>query len=355
MACSEGRKLQEYLSDELSPQERACLEQHLGHCSACREELAQLRQLEQLLAELAPQSPPRGFVCETLLRARHELAPTRHYRPVRGGLVAATGAAAALLMFVLQVGLSQAPVPYAPVVAVAPLELAAATPVVPLPRLLTAGPRRPQVAVAAAPVHPRSVRVAARTSAVRLARAVPAPAAAPAPRGEGAESQAAAAYIEATRHASGDPELSVAALENVAAAYPESRQAAKALLAAANLQRQRGNVAEADGAYRRVLALRSDNGLSAALAHKGLAELRASSVGEDEVALYHYTEAARSLRRQTAGHKPASQAQALVVLADIEKSMGQRHSAAADYAAVVNSGARSIASDQTTSALAEVL
>jgi hypothetical protein len=164
---------------------------------------------------------------------------------------------------------------------------------------------------------------------------------------------AAAALKEAKVHASGDPDLTVAALENVALAYPKSQQAAQALLSAADLERQRGNVGEADVAYRRVLSLPSGTRLTQALAHKALGDLRRESVGDDEVALYHYRQAARALRAE-AGTKSRPDGHALVVLADIEKTLGQHHRAAADYATAANAAPRSTG-ELATDKLAEVL
>ncbi|MGE5531562.1 MAG: anti-sigma factor family protein, partial [Bacteroidota bacterium] len=58
MACSEGRQLAAYLDAGLSLPDRARLEEHLAHCSCCRQELAELEQLEGLLAELSPLPAP---------------------------------------------------------------------------------------------------------------------------------------------------------------------------------------------------------------------------------------------------------------------------------------------------------
>ncbi|MGE5532102.1 MAG: hypothetical protein ACM3VW_08315, partial [Bacteroidota bacterium] len=127
-----------------------------------------------------------------------------------------------------------------------------------------------------------------------------------------------------------------------------------ALLAAGSLERRCGNLTDADVTYRRVLTLPAQTALSQGLAHKALADMRRESVGDDEVALYHYQQAARALRRETSGHS-GPRTQALVVLADVERQMGQRDRAAADYATVANSGLKSTLGEQTTAALAEVL
>lgn len=344
MACSEARQLQAYVDADLSLPERARLDEHLGRCGGCRQELAELQQLESLLAELSPTAPPSGFTAQTLLRARQELRRPRQPAATWAAAMTVASAAAAIFMFILHAGpIQQSPPLPTPVAAMADtaparpqvihhsmLVTSAATPLIPTP-----SPRR----IAISRSEPRRTAVSQPRSHPSAVAALP------------TEKAAAAAYSQATRDANGDPDLTVAALENVAATYPRSRQAAKALLAAGSFERRRGNLAEADGAYRRVLALSSQSTLTQALAHQALGDLRRQSVGDDEVALYHYTQAARALRAQGASRD----GQALVVLADVEKATGQRDLAAADYAAVVNSGGRSSAVEHSSTALAEVL
>lgn len=346
MACSESRRLQAYLEADLSLPERARLDEHLTHCGFCRQELADLQQLESLLAELAPAAPPTDFTAAAMLRARHELRRPARTPATWAAALTAASAAAAVFMFLLQFGSYQQPMvasaPHAVVADVAasghPTAIHHASLMMrQTPLRMTSLPAARRHVVAAFPSRRHEPSFAAAYS--------PAPVAPP------AEQAAAMAYGEATRHASGDPDLTVAALENVAVAYPSTRQAPKALLAAANLERRRGNLAEADTAYRRVLALSPQPTLTQALAHQALGDLRRQSVGDDEVALYHYTQAARALRA------PATRRdrQALVVLADVERETGQRGRAAADYAAVVNSGVRSSAVEHSATALADVL
>ena len=358
MGCSCARQLHAYLEAELTLPQHAALEAHLRQCGHCRTELAELEQFERLLGELAPVAPPPALVSETMLRARRELQPRP--RPVyawAAGLTAVAAAAACLLV-VAQLGLLQPSreASYPPA-RVARAEVAPAT----VPALvLHPVAARPAIRVATVSVthrtlrdlSPRSTLAALRPSVKTIVKTQAPPA---------TETIALAAYREAAGHAGGDPDMTVAALENVALAYPESRQAAKALLAAGGLARRRGNLAEADVVYRRVLALPAQSTLSQALAHKALADLRRESVGDDEVALYHYQQAARALRSETGGRVRRPTGQSLVVLADIEKNMGQHQRAAADYAAVANSGVVSATAssgsigDQATIALAEVL
>lgn len=345
MGCSESRRLQAYLDDDLSLPERARLDGHLTRCGSCRQELAELQQLESLLAELSPAAPPVGFTTETLLRARHTLQRPRRAPATWAAAMTVASAAAAVFVFILQWGPYQSPMAasapravVADMVAPAHSQMIHRAPMMSPTRLAMASPAAlPRHFAASSPGHPHETT---------LARPQPA-----APVALPAEQAAAVAYCAATRHASGDPDLTVAALENVAVAYPQSRQAPKALLAAANLERRRGNLAEADVAYRRVLALAPQPTLTQALAHQALGDLRRQSVGDDEVAQYHYTQAARALRTQAT----TRDRQSLVVLADIERETGQRDRAAADYAAVVNSGGRSTAVEHSVSALAEVL
>jgi tetratricopeptide (TPR) repeat protein len=344
MACSEGRQLAAYLDAELSLPDRARLEEHLSHCAACRQELAELEQLEGLLAELSPVPAPPQLLSFTMARARGELQPARR---VSATWSAAVGAAAAVLLIVLQLGVyNPSPPVYHPMVASAESapRLSTAVSLAATPQVVTHATKRAYV------VHRQRPNWQA---AYHPAKAQPRPLMAAAPP-QPIEIVAAAAYQEASGHAARDPELSVAALENVAAAYPSSRQAAKALLAAGSLERRCGNLTEADVTYRRVLALPTQTALSQGLAHKALGDMRRECVGDDEVALYHYQQAARALRRETS-RQTGPRTQALVVLADVERQMGNRERAAADYATLANSGLKSTLGEQTTAALAEVL
>jgi len=163
-------------------------------------------------------------------------------------------------------------------------------------------------------------------------------------------------YVRALLYASsGDTDLQVAALENVAAAYPRSSQAAKALLTAGNVQRNRGNLGEADSAYRRVLTLPSSTRLPRGLAHKALGDMRREQVGEDEVVLYHYTQAARELKAETKQPRSDTKAKAFMALAEVEQSMGNDESAVANYAEAARANPAPSTSGQVEARLASVL
>lgn len=358
MACSQARHLQAYLEAELPLPARAQLEAHLRQCAACRAELAELERLQSLLSELSPLTPPPDLVAVTLQRARREVVRRRTPLSVRAAAFTATGAAAALLLVVLQVGIrGQVPAAVPRWVASVHADLppahqpltVVATPV--KTALLTVPDTSRPVVVA-----PRNIRVFRKNaplSSRKLAPQLPVPVDASA-----REAVALAAYRAAAATAHHDPDLTVAALENVALTYPESRQAAKALLAAGGLARRQGDLAEADVAYRRVLVLRAQPGLSQALAHKALADLRRESVGDDEVALYHYQQAARALRSEHPAGQTHPNPQALVMLADVERNLGQRQSATAHYAAAANSATAAVVGatgEQASTALAEVL
>jgi hypothetical protein len=71
--------LQLLMYDELTADEHALLDQHLGHCSECREEVEELKRFHALLLQAEPVSPD-----ERLLRdARRELHTTLHTRRTR--------------------------------------------------------------------------------------------------------------------------------------------------------------------------------------------------------------------------------------------------------------------------------
>ncbi len=82
MRCPEVRqKLDLYACEELAPSAREKIEAHLSDCTACRQELARLRRLENLLAA-APLPPvPEGFAEQVVARARCEASPARGQVP----------------------------------------------------------------------------------------------------------------------------------------------------------------------------------------------------------------------------------------------------------------------------------
>lgn len=350
MACQSGQKLSAYLDGALPLRQRERVERHLQSCLNCRRELAQLQRLQALLRETPANYTPPDLVALTMDQARRRLN-----LPVRQRVPAPVWAAACAVVMVLAFSISiqsrhpeqSAPLKVAEVArTIAPastLPVMAALPVFEH----TSQPARP-VMIRTAPVIMAPVR---QTHA--QPRPVAAVAARPRVKTVVSDRVAARALAEARHHAeTGDADLTVAALENVAQAYPRSPQAAEALLAAADLQRARGNAAEADVAYRRVLSLPAQGALPRALAHKGLADMRRAGSGDDEVVRFHYAQARRALRQESAQAGSPSKTRALVVLADIEKNTGRRNEAVADYATAVNTAPAS-ADVETT--LAEVL
>jgi anti-sigma-K factor RskA len=89
-----------YLLGELSVEEERELEHHLEGCSACRGELARVRQTHDLLRELATGEPPPELKDRVLARAGGEI-PARS----RGGWRLWVPAAALLVIAVLGAGL----------------------------------------------------------------------------------------------------------------------------------------------------------------------------------------------------------------------------------------------------------
>jgi tetratricopeptide (TPR) repeat protein len=124
----------------------------------------------------------------------------------------------------------------------------------------------------------------------------------------------------AVHEASGDTDLEIAALENIAVAYPGSPDAARALLNAAALEAARGNYAEASGAYQRVLALPGRGNLPQALAYKGLGDLRRREVGSDEIARHNYGQAERILRETARKAQGTTRSEALVALGEVRRA-----------------------------------
>jgi predicted negative regulator of RcsB-dependent stress response len=348
MRCRSARELQAYLDHELSLPRREAMRRHLQDCVHCRSELAGLQQVERLLGQVRPPTPPSHLLPATLQRLRATAAvplPVALWR--RAPALATVAAAAAVLVVSLHAARMDSP-------SSAPMLGTVSAPEVVGPAAVIVPAGAPQHAVSIKPA------AAARTAVVRSPRRaarfgtpkVSTKAAAVATKSAVADAQAhaAAAYNAVKRRADeGDPDLMVAALENVALAYPGTAGAAEALLTAADLQRKRGNLTEADAAYRRVLAQRSGGALPQALAHKALADLRTQTVGDDEVARYHYQEATRVLRRHAGTAKaPGS---ALLVMGDIARATGDREEAVADYATVANQAT----GEQALACLAEVL
>lgn len=124
MKCRQARKmLSPYIDDELSDEERASLEEHLGSCEACRSELETLRQISQGLKEIYQQvKAPPNFVDSVMKRIQeleegkgsyllHNNPPVYQNRWLRVALAAAVAAGVGL--GALQYGRTQGGVPTA--------------------------------------------------------------------------------------------------------------------------------------------------------------------------------------------------------------------------------------------------
>ena len=351
--CKLVRHLQAYLDCELPLPQREQLRRHLDECPECTQELESLQRIGRLLAELSPLQPPRHLMPATLQRMR--AVPSRTVRFHGLPAAAATSVAAACLLVVLQVfmlhsGGDLSTRPELSLESTAPAET-----------LVASQPVAPAVVFASrTEAAPRPQAMSARAKAVaerpKMATdAAPAAhqehAAIPAEEFATAERQAAAAFNALRREVGeDDPDLMVAALQNVALKYPGTAQAAEALLQAGDLQRRRGQTAEADAIYRSLLTSSSDNSLPRALAHKALGDLRAETVGaDDELARYHYQQATQALRHEVATGEGSQRA--LLVMADIASETGDRAEAVADYAKAANQGV----ADPAVDSLAEVL
>lgn len=354
--CKLVRHLQAYHDCELPLPQREQLRRHLDECPECAREFESLQRIARLLSELSPLDPPSHLMPATLQRMR--VVSSRAVRLRRLPAAAAMSVAAACLVVLLQAlvlhspaGPRVAPRPDLARELAAPAEmLVAARPAAPF-----ASASRPQPGVR----HPlvsahRPTPVAEgpqATTAAAPARDETPAAVAAAPELATAERQAAAAFNALRRElGEDDPDLLVAALQNVALKYPGTAQAAEALLQAGDLQRRRGLAAEADAIYRGLLATSHDGTLPRALAHKALGDLRAESVGaDDEVTRYHYQQATEALRHGFATGE--STGQALLVMADIARETGDRAEAVADYARAANQGS----GEPAVVSLAEVL
>jgi len=90
--------LSAYLDGELSPAEKARVEQHLQECEACAQNLAALRQTVSLLKELPTKRAPRSFAIRPVtVKAKRAAAP-----PAWGyGLLKGATVLAALLLVLL--------------------------------------------------------------------------------------------------------------------------------------------------------------------------------------------------------------------------------------------------------------
>lgn len=350
MRCSVSRHLRAYLDDELPLPQRESVGRHLAACPQCRAELDGLVQVSNLLAELSPVPVPEHLAAVTLHRLRTQPSTPTVLARQAPAWAAAFAAAACLAVALHVLWPGEADDRRTPLRVVAAAEVAA-----PMALIITPSRRNSTRRLAAphpltlAPMAPRR-HAAAFASAARKAD-VKAAVAGALPVGVAAQEAQATAALKAIRHHGSlqDPDLMAAALENVALAYPGTASAGQAMLSAGELQRQRGNLAEADAMYRRLLGMKSTGAMPQALAHKALGDLRAQSVGDDAVTRYHYQEATRVLRAEARGG--ASRHQALLAMADIARDTGDHDEAVADYAVAATQGH----AEQAASSLAEVL
>jgi len=112
MRCREVQhKLDLFATGEVTPLERARIEVHLGSCAGCRQRLARLRRLEELLAAAPAPPPPEGFAARVVARAKERQAATARGtsrpRPARSAWdrIRFTAATAAALAAGLVLGL----------------------------------------------------------------------------------------------------------------------------------------------------------------------------------------------------------------------------------------------------------
>lgn len=374
MRCESNDNLSRYVAGELPPRQRLRVETHLSQCASCRAEVAALRRLEGLLEAIPTVAPPAELPRQALARAQVALghrgrSPLRPDRLVTSwGSVLAGAVAVCLLVWYTTVVPGRDPLLPAPTVYAGPGGSAVATaPAEPAPRPTVRPPAARVVqdaalaAVQASGAGRRAAKVAVlprrEMDGVRRPGAAAQSRGASAPAGSGVLSpDAAAALRHATMYAiEGDAAVHLAALENVAVAYPDAPEAAKALLTAAELHASQGDAQAADGAYRQVTALRSAPVMAQALAYKALGDLRRQSVGDDELAAHNYRMAANVLRGAAAHGPEADRATALVALGDVQQTLGDSDGAASAYARAAALGGDTGVGAETGARLAQVL
>ena len=74
--------LQLLLYDELTPEEQAALDQHLPHCTECRQELEELKQLHATLLQAGPVATDDNMLREARLALRSALRSERTKPPL---------------------------------------------------------------------------------------------------------------------------------------------------------------------------------------------------------------------------------------------------------------------------------
>ncbi|WP_433292079.1 anti-sigma factor family protein [Pseudonocardia sp. CA-142604] len=107
-AARDHADIDSYVADELGPEEKKVVEDHLGTCSECREEVDVLRELQQLLADVPPEvlldGPPEDadlLLQRTLRQVRAESSQVEGRRRYLAAAAAAAVAAVALVGGVL--------------------------------------------------------------------------------------------------------------------------------------------------------------------------------------------------------------------------------------------------------------
>lgn len=107
-AARDHADIDSYVADELGTEEKKVVEEHLGTCSECREEVDVLRELQQLLADVPPEmlleGPPEDadlLLQRTLRQVRAESSQVEGRRRNLSVAVAAAVAAVALVGGVL--------------------------------------------------------------------------------------------------------------------------------------------------------------------------------------------------------------------------------------------------------------
>lgn len=359
-ACPSSEELARYVAGAAPPGRHERLERHLRECAHCRREVATLRRLEGLLAESRPTEPPADLVRRALQAAQTQLAPTTHRRPLVPQIALGAVAVAAALVLVLHATVFTTTTPRGN----APVTVAVAPPSTPTP---VARPVPAAAAVVAASVA--AAVVPAPRSAARAARMADAGRRLAARRRLAASGRVAAQPMPVARavaadHALraanqfarvGDVDLQAAVLENVALAYPQTAQAAQALLAAADLHRAQGDLGGADAAYREVTTMAQGPALSRALAYKALGDMRRQAAGNDETARRHYRQAAEVLEQEARRTSQNSRVRALLALGDVEETLGHGEKAAAAYAEAAAFGSTPALRDESSKRLAQVL
>lgn len=78
MQCSEIREmLSSYIDHVLDPTDRAKVEEHIGSCGSCRQELADLKETVRLVSSLGEVLPPEGFREQLMNKLKQEPAPAK--------------------------------------------------------------------------------------------------------------------------------------------------------------------------------------------------------------------------------------------------------------------------------------